>query len=211
MPKPTDISALKSIGTVAQVPAPLVPAALRPGDEPVVVGVAADPYPIDGAALAPPDGAPAPPDADGMDVLEPLHGLEMEPRVPGVGLPTPERLGRETLNIDRQGIEAFPELLRRRRFHFRFGNSSGNTSPASISASARATMASSTGRVWANFFAQRASSAISSRIPNSALELGAVAFPAEPPPLSSPSSSPPCVAFARPALRSRAQPQRKPT
>ena len=164
MPRRTDISALKSIGTVAHVPAPLVPAALRPGDEPVVVGVAADPYPIDGAALAPPDGALAPPDSDGMDVLEPLHGLEMEPRVPGVGFPTPERLGRETLNIDRQGIEAFPELLRRRRVHFRFGNSSGNTSPASISASARATMASSTGRVWANFFAQRASSAISSRM-----------------------------------------------
>jgi|ETNmetMinimDraft_13_1059891.scaffolds.fasta_scaffold83552_2 hypothetical protein len=80
----------------------------------------ANPKPGHGIAFAKAKRTVPTADADGMDLFPGMDALEMKARVRGILLPQPKSLSRLVAYIFGQGVEMFPERLRRMRVHSGF-------------------------------------------------------------------------------------------
>lgn len=131
----------------------------------VVIGVRTDPHPDHSVGIPGCDSTPVQADTHRKDGAGRMHLLEFQRSMRWIG--EPKRVSSSGLSLNTFGkcVEASPEPLRRYGFHLpRRSKSKGVVRPALKSARASSASFSSTFWVSANFFAQRASSAISSRM-----------------------------------------------
>lgn len=86
-------------------------------DQPVIVGMVADPEPDDGILFTNAESSVGKTAADGEDGFRVMHALVVETRVEGIVTPELVILGDQLLNFCGQAAVVFPEGRQGHRFH----------------------------------------------------------------------------------------------